>query len=103
MVRQWRYQCWGTADFARGVVETVAEPVRVICDIPKYVYADRECNEANMRLIAAAPDLLDIAVTAEEYLAGILGDCIPECECILHPLRAALTKATGDSRYGENT
>ena len=102
MARQWRYQCWGTADYARGVVETVAEPVRVICDIPKYAYVDRPVNEANMRLIAAAPDLLDIAVTVEDYLVGILGDCLPECECILHPLRAAILKAGGELN-GQNT
>lgn len=59
----------------------------------------KECD-ANIRLIAAAPDLLAVAQCALADLEGILPEFDPEHE---HPawetlaeLRAAITKATGE-------
>lgn len=53
--------------------------------------------EANARLIAAAPKLLAIAKDALDYLQDQLGSCDPGCECLLHPLAAAIGKAEGRS------
>jgi len=57
---------------------------------------------AHARLISAAPDLLAVCEGALEVLDGILADgvvgpCDADCDCILHPLRAAITKAKGGS------
>lgn len=55
-------------------------------------------SAANARLIAAAPDLLAAAVSAEEILYHTLigGECEDDCECILHDLRLAIAKARGE-------
>lgn len=57
--------------------------------------APMACDEADARLIAAAPDLLEISEAALEYLAGILSPCEPDCDCIVHSLRDVIAKAKG--------
>lgn len=52
-------------------------------------------NEANARLIAAAPDLYHAIKSSMEYLEEQLGDCDEGCECIMHDLRAAIARAEG--------
>lgn len=50
-------------------------------------------TRANASLIAAAPDMYAAIAGAMEYLESHLGACDAGCECILHPLRAAIAKA----------
>jgi hypothetical protein len=52
---------------------------------------------ADKRLIAAAPDLLAALKDAHEYLESTLAPCDEGCECILHPVEAAIAKAEGRS------
>lgn len=66
-----------------------------------YTLTKLECGERDARLIAAAPDLLAAAVCALADFEGILPEFDPERE---HPawetlaeLRAAITKATGET------
>lgn len=49
-------------------------------------------------LLADAPDLLAVAIAAEEILYHSLrgSECEPDCECVLHDLRAAIAKARGE-------
>lgn len=51
---------------------------------------------ANARLIAAAPDLLDVAKATLEYwdCTGF-SECEEGCECIVDAMRAAIAKAEG--------
>ena len=52
---------------------------------------------ANARLLAAAPELLDVAEGAERLIAGDLTGIEWKCECrvFLKAARAAIAKATG--------
>lgn len=50
-------------------------------------------GKENATLIASAPDLFAAIDNAMEYLDDTLGPCDDDCECILHPLKAALKKA----------
>ena len=50
----------------------------------------RECQEANARLIAAAPDLLEALAFLEPHL-----NALPVFEYERVKIRAAITKATG--------
>lgn len=53
-------------------------------------------TEANARLIAAAPDLYEAAVSALDYLESCLDPkCEPGCGCVLDVLRQAIAKAEG--------
>ena len=55
-------------------------------------------NEANARLIAAAPDLLKaalLAVSVLGHMAEILGDVEQEPGTVIPQLRAAIAKAEG--------
>lgn len=82
------------------------EFIRAYVDGEMYDLASVLCDEtgnatANARLIAAAPDLLAAAQCALADLEGILPEFDPERE---HPawetlaeLRAAITKATGET------
>ncbi len=62
-----------------------------ICEIQSPLDAE----EANAHLIAASPALYEAADNALAYLETTLGDCDPDCGCILHSLRAALSIARG--------
>ena len=55
--------------------------------------------EADARLIAAAPDLLELAESSLELLENtwVGGPCDSDCECILHDLRAAIAKVCGEA------
>lgn len=52
---------------------------------------DREEDEANARLIAAAPELLAALIEAESQLSQAH---TPECESAAYGVRAAIAKAT---------
>ena len=52
-------------------------------------------TDANAVLMAAAPALLAAARGALEYLTDFLSPCDDDCECVIHPLRAAVAAATG--------
>ena len=54
-------------------------------------------NEANARLIAAAPDLLEACKEAEDWLEEHGGDqnCDPGLRGLLRQVRSAIDKATG--------
>jgi hypothetical protein len=58
---------------------------------------DRE-SRANVRLIAAAPDLLDAAVKAEALLTSLTAQAKSEPGGALKDLRAAIAKAVGATR-----
>ena len=49
------------------------------------------------RLVEVAPELLAAAKDALDYLHLHLGQCEFDCECVQHPLRAAINKAEGRS------
>ena len=56
--------------------------------------------EANARLIAAAPDLLDSLILAERKLSAYVGVCTGDKElndAVLPRARAAISKATGNN------
>jgi hypothetical protein len=57
-----------------------------------WYYACGEKSEANARLIATAPDLLEAANWAANYIDTILD---PNAWKVLDSLRAAIAKATG--------
>lgn len=40
-------------------------------------------------------ELLTALKAAEDYLGGTLGKCDSDCECVLHPMRAAIARAEG--------
>jgi hypothetical protein len=52
-------------------------------------------GEDDARLVAAAPDLYEAVNDAMEYLEEQVGDCEPDCHCIIHALRAAIAKVEG--------
>ena len=55
-----------------------------------------EKDQANARLIAAAPDLYEAMMGAMQYLEETLEPCCEVgCECLLHSFRAAIEKAQG--------
>jgi hypothetical protein len=59
-------------------------------------------DEANARLIAAAPELLALAVRCESWLTSVEDDAIArgdgrEYSQFVHDLRAAIAKATGSA------
>jgi len=56
-------------------------------------YPPVEEQQANARLIAAAPELLDVVERLEMYLRY---DGRPECQFKLEAARAAIAKATGE-------
>ena len=86
--------------FPRYTTEITTEDERYgdghiqICELP-FHHHDEE-NEANARLIAAAPDLLEAAKTIMENLDGMEGEVTAGYhESIIAPLRDAIAKATG--------
>lgn len=57
---------------------------------------NRPEDEADARLIAAAPDLLEALVTAERFMSGFEGDSMQVgIEGYLRQIRAAIAKASG--------
>lgn len=59
-------------------------------------FDDHRTVDANSNLLSAAPDLLDAAIIAEEYIRGFEGDEMQdEIDDKLTILRAAIAKATG--------
>lgn len=73
-------------------VDEVGPAGRVICDVALQDNADSQ-DEANARLIAAAPDLLEASsVVSNMLLLGVM----PSLEACAN-LRAAITRAQGDS------
>jgi len=79
----WRGLPRGGGSFLRARDEAVA-----------YVVKSGMPNEADCRLIAAAPDLLE---ACESVIAAhdAVGTCNSGNKCILHGLRAAIAKARG--------
>lgn len=60
--------------------------------------APLSCDPADQRLIAAAPDLLDIAKTTLQYWENTgFADCDQGCDCIVEHMRAAIAKAEAQS------
>jgi hypothetical protein len=57
------------------------------------VQIDPDQQEANARLITAAPNLLAMLKEAEEVFEEIVGSCDEDCECILHRMRAGIAEA----------
>lgn len=54
----------------------------------------KEENEANARLIAAAPELLEALIEAGKYLQGDVGCAYPQE--LFEVIQAAIAKATGE-------
>lgn len=60
----------------------------------EYIPIDEPTAEANARLIAAAPDLLDALRTAESFMAGFEGDELQDgIDERLAAIRAVIAKA----------
>ena len=60
-----------------------------------------EVNEANARLIAASPELLEAlqqAVGSLEWAASVIGDIPPKCDYMerIEEAKAVIAKATGE-------
>ena len=62
-----------------------------ICELPFHNHDDE--NEANARLIAAAPDLLKALIECEDMISHCLFGC--DAENATEKARAAIAKATG--------
>lgn len=80
----------------------------IVADLPEGVEPDDTSNfyggycvaetvsSNNKPLIKAAPDLLAACEAAFDFNFNILGTCESPCDCVLHVLRAAITKAKGE-------
>ncbi len=74
------------------------EPKEQICDC-RFSTCQKLEQEANAHLIAAAPEMLDALIEAEEYISEIMGpadrDDRPDQANILTKIRNAIRKARG--------
>jgi hypothetical protein len=66
----------------------------------EYVAATIESDgeEANARLIAAAPQLLEAAEAVIDYEREAMVECTPDCGCAFCMLRAAVAAAKGEQQ-----
>ena len=59
-----------------------------------------DTTELESSIVAERDLFRALVVSAEEVLDHYLGTCEPDCECILHPLRAALQPRTEEQHLG---
>lgn len=90
----WNYQEWGRLILDSGT----GSSVRLVATVALNTYRDQ--GSANAHLIAAAPDLLEVAQHCEELLVRyeinrIDGERI--ADEALTRIRAAISKATGEA------
>ena len=87
----WRSSIWGGSEFQRGCVETLAEPVKVVCDIAKFPYAEMTEQDANARRIVACvnacegiDDPADLRQQRDDLLVALCA-----CEIVMQRCYAA--------------
>jgi len=81
----------------RGCEITCSQNTQIVCEIPDYCFYGEEVenNQANARLIAAAPDLLAALIEARDLIEMLaFVDREPAEGSVGHRIRAAIAKAT---------
>lgn len=91
-----------TTDYGSTVADcyVMSQPTAWSSEPSKPVPFMAEMAEANARLIAAAPDLLEAAQKAEDIIDDFVAGCPddPKASAALQALRAAIAKAAGESQ-----
>lgn len=65
-------------------------------DVVAMIHEDHPNKEANARLIAAAPDLLEALQSAKILLEALCGNTDDIANCVIEQAGAAITKATDE-------
>jgi len=86
----WLYQ--EESDAYTHIVRAVSNPGRILASTPQR--SDGEA-EANARLIAAAPELLDALEAAEGFVDGHSESWYKSGQALLAEMRSAINKAKG--------